>query len=139
MAKILVVDDEEDIAEVIRITLETSGHIVQTACNGVEGLSFVKKIDPDLVILDVMMPKMNGMQVVEMMKGSEATNHIPILMLTAVTKNSLQPDEHWRKKVGVEDFMSKPFEPLELRDRVDKMLKERHREKGDGFTRYRIG
>ncbi|HNT36219.1 MAG TPA: response regulator [bacterium] len=139
MAKILIVDDEEDIAEVIRITLETSGHIVQTASNGAEGLTFVKKIEPDLVILDVMMPKMNGMQVVEILKGSDATAHIPILMLTAVTKNSLQPDEHWRKKVGVEDFMSKPFEPLELRDRVDKMLKERYREKGDGFTRYRIG
>jgi len=132
------VDDEEDISEILKITLEAAGHEVFTAANGAAGLKMISKVDPDLVVLDVMMPKMNGMQVVEVMKGKESLNHIPILMLTAVTKNSLQPDDHWKKKVGVEDFMSKPFEPLELMSRVDKILKDHHRTKGDGAGRYRL-
>ena len=138
MAKIIVVDDEPDITEIVKMTLETRGHDVLTAANGSKGLALIKKVQPDLVILDVMMPKMNGMQVVELMKNRQSLNHIPILMLTAVTKNSLQPDEHWRKKLGVEDFMSKPFEPLELLDRVDKILKENYRKKDDNLGRYRI-
>lgn len=138
MARIAIVDDEEDILEVLKITFEFKGHEVMTAPNGVKGLALIKKEEPDLVILDVMMPKMNGMQVVEMMKNNESLNHIPILMLTAVTKNSLQPDEHWKEKVGVEDFMSKPFEPLALVERAEKIIRENYREKGDGMGRVRV-
>jgi len=138
VAYILVVDDEQDIAEVLKITLETRGHDVRTAENGVKALAMIKKKEPDLVVLDVMMPKMNGMQVVDVMRNKESLNHIPIIMLTAVTKDSVQPDEHWKKKVGVEDFMSKPFEPLELLQRVEDLLKSHYRKKFDDMGRYRI-
>ena len=84
------------------------------------------------------MPKMNGMQVVETLRNSTEYNHIPIIMLTAATQHSRKPDEYWQKKVGVEDYISKPFEPVELLKRVDNVLKSHHREKGDGLGRFKI-
>ncbi len=138
MARILVVDDEEDIVQVVSITLEARGHEVQAAYNGKECLAMVKKEEPDLIILDVMMPKMNGMQVVDTLRNSTQYNHIPIIMLTAATQYSRKPDDYWKNKVGVEDYISKPFEPVELLNRVDKVLKENYREKGDGLGRFKI-
>ena len=139
MARILVVDDEPDIVEVITFTLETKGHEVISARDGADGLVKVKNEAPELIILDVMMPKMNGMQVVDYLRNKEEFSHIPIIMLTATTQFSRRPDEEWRKKVGVEDYISKPFEPLDLIDRVDKVLQENFRKKYDGHGRFRLG
>lgn len=138
MAKILVVDDEPDILEIITFTLESKGHDIATAKDGAEAIALVKKSEPELIILDVMMPKMNGMQVVDFLRNKEQYNHIPIIMLTATTQYSRRPDEEWRKKIGVEDYISKPFEPIDLIQRVDKVLKDNFREKGDGLGRYKI-
>lgn len=138
MAKILVVDDEEDIVQVVSITLEARGHDVNTAYNGKECLAQVKKDEPDLIVLDVMMPKMNGMQVVDHLRNSAEYNHIPIIMLTAATQHARKPDEYWQKKVGVEDYITKPFEPIDLLERVDKVLQSHCREKGDGLGRFKI-
>jgi len=138
MANILVVDDEEDIVQVVSIALEARGHDVRTAYNGKECVRAVKKNEPDLIILDVMMPKMNGMQVVDYLKNSSKYEHIPIIMLTAATQHARKPDEYWRKKVGVEDYISKPFQPVDLLERVDNILKENFREKGDGLGRHKI-
>lgn len=138
MAKILVVDDEPDIIEIVTFSLEAKGHAVVGAKDGAEGITKVKKENPELIILDVMMPKMNGMQVVDYLRNKEEFSHIPIIMLTATTQYSRKPDEEWRKKVGVEDYISKPFEPLDLANRVDKVLKENYRKKFDGLARYKI-
>jgi len=138
MAKILVVDDEPDIVEIVTFTLESKGHAVVAAGDGAEGIAKVKKEKPELIILDVMMPKMNGMQVVDYLRNKEEYNHIPIIMLTATTQYSRKPDEEWRKKVGVEDYISKPFEPLDLVNRVDRVLKDNYRKKFDGLARYKI-
>jgi two-component system alkaline phosphatase synthesis response regulator PhoP len=138
MAKILVVDDEPDIVEIITFTLESKGHEITSAKDGAEGIEQVKKDEPDLIILDVMMPKMNGMQVVDYLRNKEQYNHIPIIMLTATTQYSRKPDEEWRKKIGVEDYISKPFEPIDLITRVDKVLKDNFRQKGDGLGRFKI-
>jgi len=138
MVKILVVDDEEDIVQVVSITLEARGHDVKTAYNGKECLAQIKKDAPDLIILDVMMPKMNGMQVVDHLRNSTQYNHIPIIMLTAATQHARKPDEYWRKKVGVEDYITKPFEPIDLLERVDRVLASHSREKGDGQDRFKI-
>ena len=138
MAKILVVDDEPDIVEIITFTLESKGHEITAAKDGAEGIEQVKKDEPDLIILDVMMPKMNGMQVVDYLRNKEQYNHIPIIMLTATTQYSRKPDEEWRKKIGVEDYISKPFEPIDLITRVDKVLKDNFRKRGDGLGRFKI-
>lgn len=138
MAKILIVDDEPDIVEIVTFTLEAGGHTVAGAKDGAEAITKVKKDPPDLIVLDVMMPRMNGMQVVDYLRNKEEYSHIPIIMLTATTQYSQRSDEEWRKKVGVEDYISKPFEPLDLVKRVDKVLKENYRKKYDGLSRYKI-
>ena len=138
MAKILVVDDEPDIVEIVTFTLEAKGHDVTSAKDGAEGVAKVKKSPPELIILDIMMPKMNGMQVVDYLRNKEEYNHIPIIMLTATTQYSKRPDEEWSKKMGVEDFISKPFEPIDLLKRVDKVLEDNFRKKGDGLARFKI-
>ena len=138
MAKILLVDDEEDIREVVGITIESQGHDVITAADGQEAIKMVKKHEPDLIVLDLMMPKMNGLEVVEILKNTDAYNHIPIVMLTAASQFAKQKDEEYRKKVGVEDYISKPFEPLDLVRRIEKILKENYREKGDDKVRYKL-
>lgn len=138
MAKILVVDDEEDIVQVVTITLEARGHDVIPAYNGKECLAKVKKTEPDLIVLDVMMPKMNGMQVVDQLRNSTEYDHIPIIMLTAATQYARKPDEYWQKKVGVEGYITKPFEPVDLLKRVDEVLQNNARQKGDGMGRFKI-
>lgn len=138
MAKILVVDDEADIREVVGIVLETSGHQVMYAEDGQKGLSLVKKWQPELIILDVMMPKMNGMQVLQILRNMEEFDHIPVIMLTATTQNAREDDEHYRKKTGADDFITKPFNPADLVERVNNVLKNNFRKKSDGLIRYKI-
>lgn len=126
MAKfILVVDDDRDIAEVIRVTLESKGFEVETVYDGKQALVSTKKRKPDAIVLDLMMPKMSGIQVINALKGDTTTRDIPILMLTAATKYSEKPDTYWQEKVGVDDYISKPFEPSELLDRVEKLVNQR--------------
>lgn len=134
----MVVDDEADIREVVDIILTNAGHDVMPAENGKKALSLLKKVEPDLIILDVMMPKMNGMQVLQVLRNSDSTDHIPVIMLTATTQGSREDDEHWRKKTGAEDFITKPFQPVDLLSRVDSVLENHHRKKFDGMTRYKI-
>lgn len=138
MAKVMIVDDEPDIVEIVSFTLEAAGHKVIGAKDGAECIAKVKKDAPELIILDVMMPRMNGMQVVDYLRNKEEFSHIPIIMLTATTQYSQKSDEEWCKKVGVEDYISKPFEPLDLSKRVDKVLKDNYRKKYDGLSRYKI-
>lgn len=138
MAKILVVDDEPDIREVVGIVLETSGHEVMYAEDGKKGLSLVKKWQPDLIILDVMMPKMNGMQVLQLLRNMDEFDHIPVIMLTATTQYAREDDEHYKKKTGADDFISKPFNPADLVERVNNVLQNNFRRKSDGLIRYKI-
>jgi DNA-binding response OmpR family regulator len=138
MADILVVDDEEDIVQVIQITLEARGHNIRVAYNGKQCLSQVKKKVPDLIVLDVMMPKMNGMQVVDTLRNSSKWNTIPIIMLTAATQYARKPDDYWQKKVGVDDYISKPFEPVDLLERVKKVLDTAPGADGEGQGRFRL-
>lgn len=122
---ILVVDDDRDIAQVIRVTVESKGFEVEVAYDGKQALGAVKKRKPDAIVLDLMMPKMSGIQVLNALKSDIATRDIPILMLTAATKYSEKPDTYWKEKVGVDDYVSKPFEPTELLSRIEKLLQER--------------
>ena len=80
MANILVVDDEPDIVEVITFTLETKGHIVESAKDGAEGIAKVKKVQPDLIILDIMLPKINGYEICRLIRKESLS--MPIIMLT---------------------------------------------------------
>lgn len=138
MPKILVVDDEPDIREVVGIVLESSGHDVMFAEDGKKGLALIKKWQPDLIVLDVMMPKMNGLQVLQLLRSMDGYDHIPVVMLTASTKGAKESDDYYQKKTGVEVFISKPFNPADLVSRINQLLQDHHRQKGDGLIRYKI-
>ena len=121
MATVLVVDDEADIRELIRLNLELDGHEVIAAANGVEGLEYAVGEHPDVVVLDVMMPEMNGWETLSQMKASSdpVIAHIPVIMLTA------RADDLDRIRGGIEGairYLTKPFSPSELRAEVTDAL-----------------
>lgn len=115
--KILVVDDEREIAELIRDYLRATGYDVITAENGQEGLELFQKEDPDLAILDIMMPIMDGLELCRKIRSS---SNIPILMLTAKKEDS---DKILGLGLGADDYVTKPFSPRELIARVQSQLR----------------
>ena len=118
--KILIIEDEENLVELLRFRLEANGYEVEAAYNGEEGLGKIKKIKPDIVVLDVMMPKMHGYEVCMRAKKNEATRNIPIIVLTAHTQTG---DIDEAKKGGADYFISKPFEPTQLLEEIKRLLK----------------
>lgn len=121
MAKtILIVEDEQNLVELLKFRLEANGYKVETAFDGVEGLSKIDKLKPDLVILDIMMPKMHGYEVCRRAKKDEKTKNIPIIILTARTQNR---DMEQAKATGADFFISKPFEPADLLEEIKKLIK----------------
>ncbi len=118
--KILIVDDEPDVRDVIRIVLESENYETQEASNGAEGLEKISKRPPDLIILDFMMPKMNGPDVCQALKKDLLLRHIPIIMLTG--RGELA-DKVKGINAGADDYILKPFEPTELIARVKMSLR----------------
>ncbi len=121
MKKILIVDDEEDLRVVLTFRLESAGFEVITAHNGMEALKVAKKESPDLVLLDVMMPFIDGYEVCEILKSGQDTEKIPIIILTA--KKTVGDMDH-AFRVGADDFMSKPYDSGELINKIKKFLQE---------------
>ncbi len=118
-AKILVADDDPAIQELVRINLEVQGYQVITTGNGLEAIKKALSETPDLIILDIMMPEIDGYEVMKLLKGSEETRKIPIIILTAYAS-----DEgalfSWAE--GAEGYLAKPFNPEELVMLVERVL-----------------
>ncbi len=129
--KILVIDDDPDLVEVIRLTLEASGFEVYSAASGAEGLEKVKEVNPDLIVLDVMMDyTTEGFQVSLALRSPDAKSEyaayrgIPILMLTAIhstTPLRFGPEEDY---LPVDAFFEKPLEPTALVQKIEEMLEK---------------
>jgi DNA-binding response OmpR family regulator len=119
--KILVVDDETELLKALSIRLKTSGYEVITASDGQEGLEKAKSLNPDLIVLDILMPKMDGYEVCRMLKFDEKYKSIPVIMLTAKAQDI---DKAMGKKVGADDYITKPFETQDLVDKIKKYLGE---------------
>ena len=117
--RILVVDDEEHIRRILKFQLEKNGYEVTTAENGEEALHHVRRLRPDLILLDLMMPKLDGFEVCRRLRDDFQTNHIPIIMLTA--KSDL-PDKIMGLKGGANDYLVKPYSNEELLLRVSNVL-----------------
>lgn len=120
--KILIVDDEPDMVENTRLFLDHKGHEVLSAFDGEEGLRIARQERPDIILLDVMMPKINGYQVCRELKGDAETKSIPIIMLTAKAQES---DKSWGKEVGADNYVTKPFEMNDLIQKIEDLLKNR--------------
>ena len=120
--KILVVDDEPDIVELVAFNLQAEGYEVITATNGLEALNAARADLPDLIVLDLMLPELDGLSVCEILRRLPSTAPIPVIMLTA-----------WKGELsriigldtGAEDYITKPFSPRDLVARVNHALRTR--------------
>jgi diguanylate cyclase (GGDEF)-like protein len=117
--RILVVDDESDIIEIVTYTLENSGYTVEVAGNGEEAISKTHEFNPDLILLDIMLPRMNGFDVCRVIKSSIFTGHIPIIMFSA--KKEVD-DKVLATEVGADDYIQKPFNRNELISRIKMVI-----------------
>lgn len=117
---ILLVDDDPDFVEAVRVIVENGGYEVEVAYDGQEGLEAVAERKPDLIVLDVMMPVMNGHEACAKLKGSKETEDIPIILLTAVADRVTTSTYTHRDMLEseAEDYMPKPVEPAELLERI---------------------
>jgi DNA-binding response OmpR family regulator len=113
--RILVVDDEVDLVETVRFSLELEGYDVLVAYNGEEALNQARKENPDLILLDLMLPKLDGYKVCRLLKFDERYKHIPILMLTAKIQ---EKDKATGMETGANEYITKPFEMDELMKKV---------------------
>jgi DNA-binding response OmpR family regulator len=116
---ILVVDDDPVILQLLQVNFEMEGFTVITAADGVEGVERTRADRPDIVVSDVMMPRMSGLELVTALKADPDTAGIPVLLLTAKAQ---QADVATGLEQGADDYVTKPFEPLELVDRVNRLL-----------------
>lgn len=118
--KILIVDDEIDIVETLKFILEDSGYQCYCAFDGEEGLNLAREIMPDLMILDVMMPKINGYKISRLLKYDNKYKNIPIMMITA---RSQDEDKLIGEETGVNEYITKPFELDYVVNKVNEYLK----------------
>jgi DNA-binding response OmpR family regulator len=130
-ARVLIVDDEGTNRRLLEVMLATEGFILSSAASGEEALALVARQPPDLILLDVMMPGMDGYQVAHRIKGNATTKNIPVIMITA-------QDDHRARLLGLsagaEDFLTKPVDRAELCARVRNLL--RLKVHGDYHRRY---
>lgn len=117
--RILIVDDEEDIVNVLKRRLEANNYEVLSASDGQEGLNKARSERPDLIILDLMLPKLDGYKVCRMLKFDKDYKAIPIIMVTA---RAQKEDEDLGKEMGADTYLPKPFEPEVLLKNIKELL-----------------
>ncbi len=120
--RILLIEDEEDIIITLVFRLEAEGYEVITSLDGDDGLDKAKKEKPDLILLDVMLPKMNGYKVCGLLKGDNRFKNIPIVIFTARAEDA---DKKQSEEAGADAYITKPFEPPVLLAKIKELLKDR--------------
>src|SRR5690349_7807512 len=129
--KILVVDDEPDALEVLGYKLREAGFTPILATDGLKALAAVRAERPDLVVLDLMLPELDGLEVCKLMRRDPATAGIPVLMLTA---KAAEMDRVVGLELGADDYVTKPYSPRELVLRIRKLLKRSRPEEADQIS-----
>ena len=132
--KILAVDDEKHIVRLVQVNLERAGYEVVAAYDGKEALEKVRDENPDLVVLDVMMPYMDGFEVLQNLRRNPSTRDIPVIMLTAKAQDA-DVFKGWQS--GVDCYLTKPFNPMELLSFVKRIFDSLDGSDG-GDKRYEI-
>ncbi|OGR53612.1 MAG: DNA-binding response regulator [Desulfobacula sp. RIFOXYB2_FULL_45_6] len=122
---ILIVDDEEDIIELIQYNLKNEGYSILTADAGEQAIKIAKQARPDLIVLDLMLPGMDGLEVTRYLRSNEQTRDLPIVILTAKGEES---DIITGLELGANDYISKPFSPKVLTARIRAILRRRRKE-----------
>ena len=131
--KILIVEDETDIAQLVKLYLEKDGFRTSIATTGSEGLAMIKANRPDMVILDLMLPEMDGLEICKKIRTAPDTALLPVLMLTAKAEES---DTIIGLELGADDYVTKPFTPKVLVTRVKALLRRLERERKTRSKRH---
>ncbi len=119
--KVVYIEDEHEMIDLVRLILSRRSFEVIGASGGREGLDLIRKTSPDIILLDLMMPDMDGWEVYQLLKADESTKSIPVIIITAKAQNI---DKVLGLQIAkVEDYISKPFSPKELVDSIEKVLK----------------
>ncbi|MFM9366763.1 response regulator [Streptomyces sp. Da 82-17] len=126
--RVLVVDDNKVIRQLIRVNLELEGFEVVTAADGAECLDVVKDVRPDVITLDVVMPRLDGLRTAALLRAEPVTQHIPVAIISACTRYEVESG----LAVGVDAFLSKPFEPAELLGVVRQLRRQGRRDRVPG-------
>ena len=124
MPKVLVIDDDPVILELLRVNFEIEGFGVISAGDGREGFERAKRDKPDVILSDIMMPRMDGLALVTAIRGDAKTQAIPVILLSAKAQNA---EVKAGLAAGADDYVTKPFDPLELIDRVNAVLAKARR------------
>jgi DNA-binding response OmpR family regulator len=119
---VLVADDEEDIRALVAFRLQRAGYEVITAADGAEALTLATTRLPDLIVLDMMMPKATGLEVTRSLRGQDSTKGIPVILLTA---RAQEADVASGFEAGADDYVKKPFSPMDLQQRVQSLLERK--------------
>ncbi len=122
--RILVVDDDLEVVEVVKMVLGTKGYEIIPTFNGEDGYNALVSDQPDLMITDLRMPGMSGMELVKRARANADVAHIPILVISSLGATIDKPDSFWTLGLGSDDFLSKPFDPLGLLGRVEYLLRK---------------
>ncbi|MCG2659030.1 MAG: response regulator [Kiritimatiellae bacterium] len=117
--KILLVEDEPEFRLALRMRLEANGYDIIEADDGIKGLDAVRQQNPDLIILDVMLPRMNGFKVARLLKYSAKYKNVPLMMLTVMSQAS---DRKMGQAVGADAYLTKPYQPQELLDTISTLV-----------------
>src|SRR5687767_6099689 len=129
--KILIIDDDVDTLRLVGLMLQRQGYQISAAANGEQGLSKAFEEKPDLILLDIMMPDLDGYEVTRRLRKNPATDTIPILMFTAKTQLD---DKVTGFEVGADDYLTKPTHPTELQAHVKALLARSTKEPGEAVT-----
>lgn len=122
--RILVVDDDLEVVEVVKMVLGTKGYEILAAYDGEEGYNSLLQEQPDLLITDLRMPGMSGMELVKRARANPEVAQIPILVISSLGATIDKPESFWTMGLGSDDFLSKPFDPLSLLGRVEYLLRK---------------
>jgi two-component system, OmpR family, alkaline phosphatase synthesis response regulator PhoP len=134
--KVLIIEDEKDILQLVKLYLEKEGFRTVTAVTGTEGLAQVKAEKPDLVVLDLMLPELDGLEVCKRLRSNRETALLPVIMLTAKAEES---DTIVGLELGADDYVTKPFSPKTLVARVKALLRRLEASPVNGAGHYRYG
>ena len=119
---ILIVDDDPAITTLLRMTFELEGHVVMTATSGPEALELAREIHPAAMVVDVMMPQMDGLELIRRLRANDATATIPIVCCSA---RALAADVNAGLAAGADDYVTKPYDPFDLIERVESRVRLR--------------
>jgi len=119
-ARVLIVDDEPDLVRILQFGLESIGYGVETASDGQEGLKKAREIKPDIILLDLMLPKLDGYKVCRLLKFDERYKHIPVIILSARTQEG---DQTLAMEMGANRFITKPYDFSEVLGHIETLIK----------------